>query len=85
MGDLAGKAVLVTGAGRGLGRSVADRLAALGATVGVLDVDAATTAEAAAILAVSGASSFGPMDQGWSSRVKYRAFKPASIASPIFQ
>lgn len=39
--DLAGQAVLVTGAGRGLGRSVAEKLASLGAAVGVLDIDAA--------------------------------------------
>ncbi|MGH8229331.1 MAG: SDR family NAD(P)-dependent oxidoreductase [Steroidobacteraceae bacterium] len=39
--DLTGKAVLVTGAGRGLGRSVAERLASLGAAVALLDVDLA--------------------------------------------
>jgi NAD(P)-dependent dehydrogenase (short-subunit alcohol dehydrogenase family) len=39
--DLAGQAVLVTGAGRGLGRSVAEKLASLGAAVGVVDIDAA--------------------------------------------
>lgn len=40
--SLAGLAVLVTGAGRGLGRSVAQTLAGLGATVGVLDLEAAS-------------------------------------------
>lgn len=39
--DFSELAVLVTGAGRGLGRSVAAKLAACGATVGVLDIDAA--------------------------------------------
>ncbi len=39
--ELSGQAVLVTGAGRGLGRSVAEKLASLGAVVGVLDIDAA--------------------------------------------
>jgi len=33
-------AVLITGAGRGLGRSVAEKLASCGATVGLVDIDA---------------------------------------------
>ncbi|HTT02588.1 MAG TPA: glucose 1-dehydrogenase [Steroidobacteraceae bacterium] len=37
--DLAGQAILVTGAGRGLGRSVAEKLASLGAALAVLDID----------------------------------------------
>jgi 3-oxoacyl-[acyl-carrier protein] reductase len=40
--DLREKVILVTGAGRGLGRSAAELLAASGATVGVADIDAAT-------------------------------------------
>jgi meso-butanediol dehydrogenase / (S,S)-butanediol dehydrogenase / diacetyl reductase len=43
-GDLA---VLVTGAGRGLGRSVAAKLASCGATVGLVDIDAASCQAAA--------------------------------------
>jgi NAD(P)-dependent dehydrogenase (short-subunit alcohol dehydrogenase family) len=43
-GDLA---VLVTGAGRGLGRSVAEKLASCGATVGVVDIEGAEAAAAA--------------------------------------
>lgn len=45
--DLAGQVVLVTGAGRGLGRSVAETLASRGAVLGVLDVDAAGAEETA--------------------------------------
>jgi meso-butanediol dehydrogenase / (S,S)-butanediol dehydrogenase / diacetyl reductase len=45
--DLSGQTVLVTGAGRGLGRSVAETLARCGAVVGLVDLDA-TTCEAAA-------------------------------------
>ena len=42
--DLSELAVLVTGAGRGLGRSVAETLAGLGATVGVIDLEAGSGA-----------------------------------------
>jgi NAD(P)-dependent dehydrogenase (short-subunit alcohol dehydrogenase family) len=38
-GELEGRAAIVTGAGRGIGRACAVRLAELGADVGVLDVD----------------------------------------------
>lgn len=37
--DLAGQSILVTGAARGLGRSMAARLAACGARLGLVDVD----------------------------------------------
>jgi len=45
--DLAEQAVLVTGAGRGLGRSVAQTLAKRGATVGILDIDAPSAEQTA--------------------------------------
>ena len=48
--DFQDLAVLVTGAGRGLGRSVAEKLASCGATVGLIDIDAATCEAAAALI-----------------------------------
>jgi len=59
MSELKGQTVLVTGAGRGLGRAVALKLAGLGATVGVLDVDSATTAETAASIRAQGGEAVG--------------------------
>ena len=52
--DFKDLAVLITGAGRGLGRSVAARLASCGATVGLVDIDAAGCEEAAARIRDSG-------------------------------
>jgi NAD(P)-dependent dehydrogenase (short-subunit alcohol dehydrogenase family) len=55
--------VLVTGAGRGIGRSAAATLAARGAAVGVLDIDPDLAAEtAAAILAEGGRAVALPAD-----------------------
>ncbi len=55
--DLTGKVILVTGAGRGLGQSAAELLAASGATVGLADIDPRTCeAAAAAIRARGGAA-----------------------------
>ena len=54
MSELAGQAVLITGAGRGLGRSVARKLAALGAPVGVVDIDAASSRATAESIRAAG-------------------------------
>jgi len=51
-------AVLVTGAGRGLGRSVAEKLASCGATVAVVDIDARSSEAVAAALRDAGGSAF---------------------------
>jgi NAD(P)-dependent dehydrogenase (short-subunit alcohol dehydrogenase family) len=54
--DLCERAILVTGAGRGLGRSAAELLAASGAIVGVADIDADTARQAAQAIQSGGRS-----------------------------
>jgi len=56
--DLSGQTVLVTGAGRGLGRSVAETLARYGAAVGVLDLDRATCEATAEEIRRAGGTAF---------------------------
>lgn len=61
--DLSEHAILITGAGRGLGRSMAEKLAACGALVGVLDIDApGCAATADSILAAGGRALALPAD-----------------------
>ena len=51
MGEHTGRVALVTGGAKGIGEAIVDRLAAQGATIAIVDIDAeAGTAKAAALL-----------------------------------
>lgn len=52
--DLSDRRILVTGAARGLGRSMAKKLASCGAVVGVIDVDVPGCDETAHVIVTSG-------------------------------
>jgi NAD(P)-dependent dehydrogenase (short-subunit alcohol dehydrogenase family) len=52
--ELAEQSILITGAGRGLGRAIAVRLAQHGAAVGLVDIEAATVTAAAAQICAAG-------------------------------
>ena len=56
--DMTGKVALVTGAASGLGRATAARLAAAGANLCLVDIDAAGLAETSAQLAATGVATF---------------------------
>lgn len=56
MGRLTGKTVVVTGAAHGLGRAYAERLAAEGANVSLLDIDGARNREVADGIVAAGGS-----------------------------
>ena len=52
------RVAIVTGAGQGMGRAIAEDLAGRGATVAALDIDAAKAEETAAALSDSGTGAF---------------------------
>jgi 7-alpha-hydroxysteroid dehydrogenase len=54
--DLSGEVAIVTGAGAGIGRAIAERLAEAGAAVLVSDLDPATAEEVAAAIGAAGGS-----------------------------
>jgi NAD(P)-dependent dehydrogenase (short-subunit alcohol dehydrogenase family) len=56
--DLSGQAILITGAARGLGRSMAGKLADCGARLALLDVDEAGGRATAEALNARGAQAF---------------------------
>src|SRR6476620_10991829 len=63
--DLSGQFIFISGAGRGLGRSVARHLAKCGAVVGVGDIDAATCEETAQLVKDAGGQAYAyPGDYG---------------------
>lgn len=55
-GELSGKVAVVTGSGSGIGEAIARRLAAGGAAVGVVDLDAASARRVAGCIVAGGAS-----------------------------
>lgn len=59
VGRLQGKVAIVTGAGRGIGRAIAQRYAQEGAKVTVVDIDRATAEAVASVICASGGDALG--------------------------
>jgi meso-butanediol dehydrogenase/(S,S)-butanediol dehydrogenase/diacetyl reductase len=82
--EIAGQKVLITGAGRGLGREVAQLLAAQGVVVGVNDVDAKSCEEtAAAIKSAGGRAHAFPADVTSRAAVMDMAASFAKAEGPL--
>jgi NAD(P)-dependent dehydrogenase (short-subunit alcohol dehydrogenase family) len=82
--DLSGQHIFITGAARGLGRSMAEKLALCGATVAVTDIDARGCDEVAAgIRAAGGAAHAYPVDVAVRDEVMNAAAKFAKTCGRI--
>jgi NAD(P)-dependent dehydrogenase (short-subunit alcohol dehydrogenase family) len=65
--DLTGKSILITGAGRGLGRALAIGAAQAGARVTAFDVDAKSLVELAKAAPAIATQVVDVADRGWST------------------
>lgn len=82
--DLSTQAILITGAGRGLGRSMAEKLAGCGAAVAIVDIDAAACAAVAdAINAAGGTAMALPADVASRASLLGAAAKFAALRGRI--
>jgi NAD(P)-dependent dehydrogenase (short-subunit alcohol dehydrogenase family) len=82
--DLSGQHVFITGAARGLGRSVAEKLARCGATVAVADVDASGCRETADLIRASGGAAHAyPVDVALRDEFMQAAAQFAGICGRI--